>query len=216
MGCFAGSALVGLSDVRDFLNDATLTNDAVAVYINAISGAFEAATGVRFAYRTSTFTYDGSGSKVLVLGEWPVTTIHSVHVDTSRVWGADTEWVENTDFVAYLSRGILQTISTDSSSAWNASWPKSVQTVKIVMDVGFPTIPYEIQGAALNEIQTMFAKKGKSAEVRREKILNYEVEYMRPTENRRGSLMAQFLDSTAEVLSRYVDLVSYKPMGEEA
>jgi uncharacterized phiE125 gp8 family phage protein len=87
----SADALVTWAQAKAYL---TLTDANQAAYepvIEMASGLVSKLTGRKLAQQTITEQLDGPGGTLVMLTEWPVVSITSLHVDAARVFGAGTE-----------------------------------------------------------------------------------------------------------------------------
>ena len=179
------------------LNKATVEN-----FINRSSDVVERFTSHYFRQRSGrTVYYDGQGMVDLVLGRYPVVSITSLHVDLDRDFGDDTEWTEGTDFVVYKDTGILSALSSEEAYG---IWPTGIQNVKIVYGYGHATVPGDVKHAVLIIVQDMYPRIGTERAVKKEKTMNYEVEYVK---TQAGPIPKEAYD----ILVAYTDVLGNLP-----
>ncbi len=104
--------------------DATITQ----ILITAASVWANSYTSRILARQTFTETYDGDGSDILFLDNYPISSITTVHQDSDRVFGSDT-LIASTDYLTYADNRKLVGIGT--------RWFKDVQTIKVVYVAGY-------------------------------------------------------------------------------
>lgn len=97
-------------------------------------------TGRILAQQTFTEIYDGDGSDILFLKNYPITSVTTVHQDSDRVFGSDT-LVAATDYLTYEDNRKLVGTGT--------RWFRDVQTIKVVYVAGFEigSIPEDLVNA---------------------------------------------------------------------
>jgi len=107
--------------------------------INAASAIANKYTLRNLKARDYTHVLDGSGNKDLLLPQYPINSITSVHVDIDRDFNDETEI---TEYLHYDEEGILY---------YEEEFPDIRQTVKVVYNAGFPaaSIPEDIQMAVV-------------------------------------------------------------------
>lgn len=90
--------------------------------------------------KQQTFTeyYDGDGTELLFLKNYPIEEITTIHQDSDRVFGTDT-LVDSDNYVVYADNRSLV--------GDGVSWEKGIQTIKIVYVAGFDTVPYDLVNA---------------------------------------------------------------------
>ena len=85
---------------------------------------------------------DGEGFDVIDLRERPVNSVTSVWEDFERVWGSDTLLTAGTDYYLDARNGLLYRAN---GLPW-IDWP---QSIKVQMNVGYSTIPKDLERAAI-------------------------------------------------------------------
>jgi hypothetical protein len=138
----ASYALVDWQTVRDHLGLDDSEQAKAELVINAASETANRYAERKLAATDYTHTLDGSGREELRLPQYPVNSITSVHVDVDREFGSDTEV---TDYLTYSDEGIL--VRTDAGT-----WPSARQSVRVVYNAGYSTVPSELQIAVLEVV----------------------------------------------------------------
>lgn len=97
-------------------------------------------TGRILAKQTFTEYYDGDGSDILFLDNYPIVSITTVHQDSDRAFGSDT-LIAATDYLTYADNRKLVGIGT--------RWFKDIQTIKVVYVAGYTigSIPEDLVNA---------------------------------------------------------------------
>ncbi|TVQ38478.1 MAG: hypothetical protein EA384_09100 [Spirochaetaceae bacterium] len=126
-------ALVSWEEVQERLAMADGDHVAIEPLIDTASARANTYTGRKLAARVQTLVLDGPGSCKLILPDWPINSVTSVHVDPTRVWAPE---YEVTDFVAYAETGILLR---------NSSWGTGRQTIRIIANLGYETVPDDLR-----------------------------------------------------------------------
>jgi hypothetical protein len=104
--------------------------------ISVASAAADRFTNRNLAAATYTLLIDGSGSKKLLLPDWPINSVSAVYVNSDREY---TDESEVTDFVIY-PYGML----------WrDVVWPEAPQAVKIECNLGFSIVPADLENAVI-------------------------------------------------------------------
>lgn len=128
----AVKTLTGVASADDAITQTLITK--ASVYANDYTG--------RILAQQSPFTetYDGDGSNILFLDNYPITSVTTVHQDSDRVFGSDT-LVPSTDYLTYADNRKLVGIGT--------RWFKDIQTIKVVYVAGFAigSIPEDLVNA---------------------------------------------------------------------
>ena len=120
-----------LSNIKTALLVSGSGDDALLNRLMAVADAFIAnVTGRDFAGGTFTETHPG-GRAVLVLGNYPVTSVTTVKVDSARQFGADTVRAANT-YVVHADRGLVESLVgpfLPPRGGARDDWPAAVQVV---------------------------------------------------------------------------------------
>ncbi len=111
--------LTGVAAVDDAITQELITK--ASVYANNYTGRI-------LARQTFTETYDGDGSDILFLNNYPITSVTTVHQDSDRAFGVDT-LVDSGDYLTYADNRKLVGTGT--------RWFKDIQTIKVVYVAGF-------------------------------------------------------------------------------
>jgi hypothetical protein len=115
-------AIVDFAYVRATLTDLTHSDqDEVEKRINSISERCNRETKRNLVARAYAQRFDGEGQVKLVLPQWPVTGV-TLNVDTSRVFGAATELVEDTDYFVDAAAGIID---------YPAGFPRALRSIYV-------------------------------------------------------------------------------------
>ena len=111
--------LTGVATADDAITQELITK--ASVFANNYTGRI-------LAQQTFTETYDGDGSDILFLNNYPITSVTTVHQDSDRAFGVDT-LVDSDDYLTYADNRKLVGIGT--------RWFKDIQTIKVVYVAGF-------------------------------------------------------------------------------
>jgi hypothetical protein len=131
---------------------------AALAALDAATAVVQAVTGQRLeAVAGDTITLDGSGTRVLLLPEIPVTDVVSVSLDGTELDSADYQWSAD----GYLRRT-------------NAVWSNDLRNVEVEYDHGFATIPTIVVSITAKLAARMLDTP---AAVRQETIGAYSVTY---------------------------------------
>lgn len=130
-----GNAGAAVTDHDDFLND----------LIPAATSYCQKKTRRTLVLAASTTRiYDGNGSDVIDLVDFPINSIASVHEDYERAFGAST-LLAATDYYLDSGNGLLYRAA---GTPW-IDWP---QSIRVAMSVGWSTIPPALERAAIRLI----------------------------------------------------------------
>jgi hypothetical protein len=200
------NAIVDVAEAQEWLGSTTLNKATVENFINRSSDVAERFTSHYFRQRSDkTVYYDGTGMVDLVLGRYPVISVTSLHVDADRDFGDDTLWSEGTDFVVYKDTGALSALNSDNVYG---IWPTGIQNIKVVYSYGYTEVPGDVKHAVLIMVQDMFPRIGTERAVKKEKTMNYEVEY---AQTQAGPIPKEAYD----ILVAYTDVLGNLPACNE-
>ncbi len=97
-------------------------------------------TGRILASQTFTEYYDGDGTNLLFLKNYPISSITTIHQDSDRAFGSDT-LVASTDYFTYADNRKL--------IGDGVTWLRGIQTIKVVYLAGYVigSIPEDLVNA---------------------------------------------------------------------
>ena len=136
-------SLVSLANVKEYLKIATAvtTDDTMLTnIITRIEKTMKIAMQQEVEYASYTEYYDGDGTDTLLLNQFPISTITSIHDDTDRAYGSDT-LISSADYVFYANEGMVQLDGL--------TFTEGKQNIKVVYSAGFSPIPEDIKLAAI-------------------------------------------------------------------
>lgn len=138
--------LVSLSDAKEFLKITAASEDAVITsMVNRASHWANSYTQRLLLSRENTDYYDGDGTGVLTLNQYPVTALSNLYDDPLRVFGAGTAISVSDDVVIEGAYGIIR--------LWNntQAFLKGILNVKVVYTAGYAlaSVPEPIKEAVL-------------------------------------------------------------------
>lgn len=123
--------IASLSDVKTALLISGTTDDTLLTNLLSAADAFVAQhTGRDFAGGTYTEAH-AAGTSVLFLANYPVTSVTSVKVDSSRAFGSDTLRDADT-YVLHADRGVIESLTGPFLAPRGGvrdDWPGAVQVV---------------------------------------------------------------------------------------
>jgi hypothetical protein len=111
--------------------------------INSASAVANRYTGRRLAARDYTVVLDGCGCKSLLLPEYPVQSVTSLFIDTTRTFSTEAEI---TDYLLYAEHGEIY---------YEGLFPDVRQSVKVIYNAGFNPIPEDLQAAVAEIVAWM-------------------------------------------------------------
>ena len=136
------NALTDLATAKSYLKAGTDTaNDAIIeLFINASSEYLERECDRVFKAQAFTEIRSGRKQNLLMLKQWPVNTISSLHIDGTSVFGAGS-----------LIPASEYQIADDNNSILllNQVFPNGFNNVKVVYNAGFSTYPADLVHACL-------------------------------------------------------------------
>lgn len=155
-------SLTVIADVKQQLG---LENDSTkdAFLANLILRAqklLEKYCGRKFDSATYTEFYDGDGTDELLLNQYPIVSVTSLHDDLGRTFDSLT-LISTSDYVIYKERGKIKLTSSEPSQSGRV-FARGAQNVKVIYVAGYDPVPEDLQDAALQQIEHMFnrAKTG--------------------------------------------------------
>ena len=138
------NALITWEFAKSMLNLEDADQTKTEFYINAISKRVENITGRTFYARDITEYPKGHGDNTIMLKEYPVNSITSLHLDADREFG-DSTVVDSDDYHLEEDTGTITLFETTTTAG--------VKTIKVVYNAGFSTIPEDLQQAVIESIQ---------------------------------------------------------------
>jgi hypothetical protein len=141
-----GTELTTLAHVKEFLGipTATTTDDTfLQNVITRISDDIEKECGRTFHASDLTEYYNGDGTDTLVLKNFPINSIASIHDDTDRVYGSDS-LISASDYIFYSDEGMIQLDGL--------TFMKGLRNVKVVYNAGYSTIPTDLEKACIQRV----------------------------------------------------------------
>lgn len=159
------------------------TNTQIDNFINAISSRMESYCDRKFVSRSYTEYLDGRGSNVLYPKQYPVTDVESITSDAGWKWLIK-------DLINPENYRVVDENSIVLKSGM--MFPDAVQNIKLVYTAGYDEVPYDLEGACINEVLRTLLK----------------FEEMGVTEKRSNEFFIKyvptpFMEDTLLVLNRY-------------
>ncbi len=122
-------------------------DDVLTDIINSVSIQFNNLTGKDLLARDITEQYTGDGSQIMLLPEYPINSITTIHIDTDKEFGATTEV---TDFDYDTNTGAVVLDDEYFTTVFKAN--------KIVYNAGYATIPGDLKTAAQDQMKWLFRR----------------------------------------------------------
>ena len=89
--------------------------------------------------------YDGDGTNVIFLDNYPINSIASVYQDSDRIFPEPP--VDSDDYIYYATNRKLVGLS---------NWYRGIQTIKITYNAGYVTVPSDLEQGVLILISVMY------------------------------------------------------------
>lgn len=127
----------------------------VAGLVSAVSTQIQNFLGYQLAVANYTRTFNGTNSDRLLLPDRPIISVSSLTIDTIPVLQASPPgpgFLFDSKFL-YLTPGNSRNFGVFSLSRFN----RGIQNVVVSYSAGYSTIPFDIQQACLNWLQSAYA-----------------------------------------------------------
>lgn len=136
--------LVSVDDALSFIGIASDDErmSKLQMYINAASWFCNNHTHRKLKTRSLTEYYNGDGTNVLLMNNYPITAITHVYDDLNRAYGSDTE-IDSSD-LAYMPNDLACKIVYDGGA-----FSVGIKNIKAEYTAGYTTIPWDLQQACL-------------------------------------------------------------------
>jgi uncharacterized phiE125 gp8 family phage protein len=148
-------ALVTAAQAKSYLRITASTEDElIATLINAMSQLVKTYCGRDFVETDFTEYYDGDGTATLVLRNYPILDVTSIHnADAQRTFDSSTEIDVTEDVIIDNAGGILRLWNNESGFLCGHA------NVKVVYSSGYETIPWDLQQATLHLIGNAYKRQ---------------------------------------------------------
>ena len=153
---YTGGTLTDIASVRVFLGALSLnyTDAEIQAAIDWASAAVETYCNRTFPSAAYTETYDGTGTDMLYLNQYPITAVASVTLDDETVASAD--YTRETTGIYYED-----------------GWTKGRRNVSITYTAGYVTIPADLHMVVTRLSSDLIGMVGQSGTIQSEKIGDY-------------------------------------------
>ncbi|MCK9324719.1 MAG: hypothetical protein M0P69_04405 [Bacteroidales bacterium] len=144
-----GSELTTYANVKEALGgDDSIDNDEDMIDNLIARVSDEVEDYCRRSFHAADYTeyYDGDNTDVLLMRNYPVNSVTSIHDDTDRVFGSDTA-IDSGDIIIEATHKDKDRIRLDDDF-----FSKGVQNIKVVYNAGYSTIPTDLERAAINKV----------------------------------------------------------------
>lgn len=140
------NSLITLAEAKTWAQVTSTEYDSVLEnLIDGVSWRFNKYTGRDLKARDRTDYYDGDGTDVLYVDNFPINSISTIYNDSDLEYGADTEV---TEYIYYSTTGMI-ILEDDNFYDYN-------QAVKIVYNAGYSVIPYDLKKACKDQVKYEF------------------------------------------------------------
>jgi hypothetical protein len=146
------NALTTIDAALEYLGVKTNDENRIGKIKQCINGASwycNSYTKRQLLSRAHTDYYNGGGISMIMLNNYPCTTLTSVYDDLDRVYGADT--LIAADDLVVMPNDLLYTVVYDGGTFMNG-----VKNVKVTYTAGYSTIPYDLEQACLGIVGIYF------------------------------------------------------------
>jgi hypothetical protein len=96
--------------------------------------------------------YDGPDDEspdTLLLNQWPIIEVESIHDDLERLFGSDS-LIAASDMVIYKERGLVKLFRNQSC------FQRGAQNIKVAYTAGYATMPGDLEDAAIQMVEHMY------------------------------------------------------------
>jgi hypothetical protein len=147
--------IITISELKTYLDiEDTTDDDRLQSVIVAVTDFFETECNRKFESRDYTEYYNGDGGNELFLNQFPINS-SSDEIEIYTSISVPRDYTDNqisSDYIVIESKiGLIHLISD--------YFPKGTQTVKVVYNAGYETIPYDLKRAALELGALMWSKE---------------------------------------------------------
>jgi hypothetical protein len=177
MSLDTANSLVTLPEAKKYLGmttEASTWDERIEGFIDEVSGMCNAHTGRKLKARELTEYYDGDGSTLLMVDEYPInsgTTGTDIYVDTTWEYSTDTK-INSTSMLIYDDKGKIVLKGN--------SFTKGVRSVKITYNAGYTTseMPNDLKNTVLKLVKYNFTKWRYDVEdVKNDRMGDYSASY---------------------------------------
>jgi len=151
----AANALVTAAEYATFAGGTVSLTDQpkIEAAISRASDLIQGYLGRRLILGAADYTEYHSldrGDSELYLGDWPISSVTSVHEDTTRAYGATALLVEGTDYIVSKPGGKLIRIAGATSG--KCSWALGFRAIKVLFKAGWAIadVPMRFKDACLH------------------------------------------------------------------
>ncbi len=152
MALDTANALVSLAEAKTFLKISASSEDSVIEdFINRASIWANDYTGRRLKSRSNSDTYDGDGSDLLLLRDYPLVSITDLRIDDGSYSGAPPQTTSD-DYTLNLPSGLIKLKN-------GVLFVKGFQNVDITYTAGYTTAPETVKEAVLLYVGHLYRRQ---------------------------------------------------------
>lgn len=132
MNLDSGINLVSLTELKEYLKETSSDADQILqTLLNSASVMIQRNLGRVLRQAVHTEYYNGNGGRTLMLRNWPLSSVTSMHVDKNREWASVSEVDVDENIIIQKQSGVLR--------AWNllGEFSQGDANVKVVYTAGF-------------------------------------------------------------------------------
>lgn len=135
------NALVTLDEVKAFIGSTDSEDDIVERLINAASWRANKEADRQLKRRTLTEYYNGDGSNLLLVRNYPIQSITSIYMDSDREFGSDT----------LVDADNYQIDPETESMIWFTGTVllSGIRVVKVTYSAGYGEVPWDLRESVL-------------------------------------------------------------------
>lgn len=146
------NALVSLAEAKTFLKISASSEDSVIEdFINRASIWANDYTGRRLKSRSNSDVYDGDGSDLLLLRDYPLVSITDLRIDDGSYSGAPPQTTSD-DYTLNLPSGLIKLKN-------GVLFVKGFQNVAITYTAGYTTAPETVKEAVLLYVGHLYRRQ---------------------------------------------------------
>lgn len=146
------NALVSLAEAKTFLKISASSEDSVIEdFINRASIWANDYTGRRLKSRSNSDVYDGDGSDILLLRDYPLVSITDLRIDDGSYSGAPPQTTSD-DYTLNLPSGLIKLKN-------GVLFVKGFQNVDITYTAGYTTAPETVKEAVLLYVGHLYRRQ---------------------------------------------------------
>jgi uncharacterized phiE125 gp8 family phage protein len=134
-------AHLGITDAAQDTFLENLTNRAYKILETYLGRVIKSATYTEYM--------DGDGTGELILNQFPIISVTSIHDDLDRDF-TSTFLIAATDYVIYKERGVIKLFRNEGA------FQKGLQNLKVIYVAGYATVPGDLVDALIQMVEFMY------------------------------------------------------------